>query len=155
MKKNLRIAKQLVRIAKMLVAQDNGFNPSAEMAFSNPYNAGDGVVIYEVEDSKEGQLAVRKAVDASWGYDRNPWAIIARNRSNEGDELKDAWKYWKHYSAYPKRIAFKGGKLLGISAGDDNNYIEWWDKNDKVYDTIPGTNAMDDMDFLERYGKLN
>ena len=42
------------------------FDPAKEPTFSNPYDAGDGVIIYQVEDSKAGQIAVRKAVDKSW-----------------------------------------------------------------------------------------
>ena len=42
------------------------FNPTTEPTFSNPYDAGDGVVIYQVEDSKAGQMAVRRAADQSW-----------------------------------------------------------------------------------------
>ena len=51
------------RIAKK---EARAFDPNTEPTFSNPYNAGDGVTIYQVEDSKDGQKAVRKAVDQSW-----------------------------------------------------------------------------------------
>ena len=155
-------------------SQDIHFNPSSERAFSNSYNAGDGVVIYEVEDSKEGQLAVRKAIDVNWGYDKNPWCLAARKDgfdqseinalSNEqaeklglysDDALAVAWNYWKHYNAYPKRIAFKNGKLLAFSAGDKKQRVEWWDKNDESHYTIPGSDVMDDIEFLKRHGKFN
>jgi len=137
-------------------SQDTHFNPSSEKTFSNPYNAGDGVVIYDVEDSKEGQLAVRRAIDSNWGYDKNPWCLTARDsNSNSDDELKDAWRYWNYYNAYPKRIAFKNGNLLAFSAGETKQYVEWWDKNDESHDTIPGTNAMDDIEFLKKHGKFN
>jgi len=136
-------------------SQNAYFNPSSEKAFSNPYNAGDGVVIYEVEDSKKGQLAVRKAIDSNWGYDKNPWCLAARGYSNTDDELKDAWTYWNDYSAYPKRIAFKNGNLLAFSAGDKTQHVQWWDKNDKSHYAIPGSNAVDDLEFLKKHGKLN
>ena len=155
-------------------SQDAHFNPSSEKAFSNPYNAGDGVVVYEVKDSKKGQLTVRRAIDVNWGYDKNPWCLIARkdgfdqNEINalseeqaeklglySDDALAVAWNYWKRYSAYPKRIAFKSGKLLAFSAGRKKQHVEWWDKNDESHYTIPGSNAVDDIEFLKRYGKLN
>ena len=155
-------------------SQDINFNPSTEKAFSNPYNAGDGVIIYNVEDSKEGQLAVRKAIDVNWGYDRNPWCLAARKEGFDQDEINElseeqaeklgfysddalavAWRYWNHYKAYPKRIAFKNGKLLAFSAGDNKQHVEWWDRNDKSHYDIPESNAVDDIEFLKKYGKLN
>ena len=155
-------------------SQDIDFSPSSEKTFSNPYKAGDGVVIYDVEDSKEGQQAVRKAIDVNWGYDKNPWCLAARKNGfdqNEIDVISDdqaeklgfysddalavAWNYWKHYSAYPKRIAFKNGQLLAFSAGREKQHIEWWDKNDRSHYIIPGSNAVDDLEFLKRYGKFN
>ena len=161
---------------RRIKSQDIDFNPSSEKTFSHPYNAGGGVVIYDVENSKKGQLAVRKAIDANWGYDKNPWCLAARkdwfdheavNRLSE-DEKKSlgfdsydglalgmAWIQWKHYSAYPKRIAFQNGKLIGLSAGDQEQYVEWWDKNDESHDEFPVDGVDDDYDFLMKYGKVN
>ena len=155
-------------------SQDINFNPSTEKTFSHPYNAGDGVVIYNVEDSKEGQLAVRKAIDVNWGYDKNPWCLAARKEGFSQDEINElseeqaeklgfysddvlavAWRYWNHYKAYPKRIAFKNGKLLAFSAGDEKQHVEWWDKNDKSHNAIPESNAVDDIEFLKKHGKIN
>jgi len=155
-------------------SQDAHFSPSSEKAFSSPYNAGDGVVIYQVKNSKKGQLAVRKAIDVNWGYDKNPWCLAARkdgfdqNEINalsheqaeqlglySDDVLAVAWKYWTYYNAYPKRIAFKNGKLLAFSAGNEKQHVEWWDKNDEPHSTIPGSNAMDDIEFLKKHGKYN
>ena len=155
-------------------SQDIDFSPSSERTFSHPYNAGDGVVIYEVKNSREGQQAVRKAIDANWGYDKNPWCLAARKNGFDQDEidalpddqakelglysddvLAVAWKYWNGYNAYPKRIAFKNGKLLAFSAGNEKQHVQWWDKNDESHYVIPGSNAVDDMDFLKKHGKLN
>ena len=55
------------------------FDPSTEPKFSNPYDAGDGVIIYQVEDSKEGQKAVRKAVDQSW-RSQLQWLVPMREK---------------------------------------------------------------------------
>ena len=155
-------------------SQDINFNPSTEKTFSHPYNAGDGVVIYNVEDSKDGQLAVRKAIDVNWGYDKNPWCLAARKEGFSQDEINElseeqaeklgfysddvlavAWRYWNHYKAYPKRIAFKNGKLLAFSAGDEKQHVEWWDKNDESHNAIPESNAVDDIEFLKKHGKIN
>ena len=155
-------------------SQDSHFNPATEKAFSNPYNAGDGVVIYNVDDSIVGQLAVRKAIDVNWGYDKNPWCIATRkdgfNRNEinnltseqaeklgfySDDVLAVAWNYWNRYKAYPKRIAFKNGKLFAFSAGRYKQHVEWWDKDDKPHYTVPENNAVDDIEFLKKYGKIN
>ena len=155
-------------------SQDEVFNPSTEKTFSHPYNAGDGVVIYNVEDSKEGQKAVRRAIDFHFGYDKNFWCLAARKEGFRQDEINAltpeqaeklgfysddalavAWNYWKGNSVYPKRIAFKNGKLFAFSAGKHKQHVEWWDRNDKSHYVIPGSNAVDDVEFLKRYGKIN
>ena len=43
-----------------------------------------------------------------------------RRRFLSGDEggLDDAWHYWNNYSALPKRVAFKDGRLLSFMATD-------------------------------------
>ena len=155
-------------------SQDEVFNPSTEKTFSHPYNAGDGVVIYDVEDSKEGQKAVRRATDFYFGYDNNFWFLASRKEGFDQDEIDNlsheqaeklgfysddalavAWNYWKENSAYPKRIAFKNGKLFAFSAGDEKQHVEWWDRNDKSHYDIPESNAVDDIEFLKKYGKIN
>ncbi len=156
-------------------SQDERFNPATEKTFSHPYNAGDGVVIYNVEDSKEGQKAVRRAIDFHFGYDKNFWCLAARKEGfsrNEidaltreqaeklgfysDDALAVAWNYWNGlYNAYPKRIAFKNGKLFAFSAGKHNQHVEWWDRNDDSHYYIPESNAVDDIEFLKKYGKIN
>ena len=155
-------------------SQDEVFNPATEKTFSHPYNAGDGVVIYDVEDSKEGQLAVRRAIDFHFGYDKNFWCLAARKEGFRQDEINAltseqaeklgfysddalavAWNYWKGNSAYPKRIAFKNGKLFAFSAGKKKQHVEWWDRNDDSHYVIPESNAVDDIEFLKKYGKIN
>ena len=69
-------------------SQDERFNPATEKTFSHPYNAGDGVVIYDVEDSKDGQKAVRRAIDFHFGYDKNFWCLAARKDGFAGAGVK-------------------------------------------------------------------
>ena len=135
-------------------SQDERFNPETEKTFSHPYNAGDGVVIYNVEDSKEGQKAVRRAIDFHFGYDKNFWCLATRYEKYD-DDLEEAWDYWKENSAYPKRIAFKNGKLFAFSAGDEKQHVEWWDRDDDSHYDIPESNAVDDIEFLKKYGTIN
>lgn len=135
---------------------DLSYSPDHEPCFKNKKNLGKGVVIYDVDDSKKGQLAVRKANDACWGVKFGNWCLSRRkNGVGEGHELDDAWKMWKHYSAYPKRIAFQNGMLIGLSAGDEKQRVVWWDKNDESHTEIPVDGVDDDYDFLMKYGKFN
>ena len=155
-------------------SQDEVFNPATEKTFSHPYNAGDGVVIYDVEDSKEGQKAVRRATDFYFGYDKNFWCLASRKEGFRQDEINAltpeqaeklgfysddvlavAWNYWKGNSAYPKRIAFKNGKLFAFSAGKKKQHVEWWDRDDDSHYVIPESNAVDDIEFLKKHGKIN
>ena len=85
-----------------------------------------GVVVYRVKDTREGQAAVRKVVDAQWGEGSNPWCLIAR----KDGKLDSAWNMWNNYCEYPKQIAFQDGQLLAFRASDnDRDY--WWDRKDR------------------------
>ena len=131
-------------------AEYNKFNPDDESAFFNKKDLGDGIVVYQVENSKEGQAAVRKAIDNDWGYDKNPWCLAARKEGS----LDSAWRYWKKYNKIPKRIAFKNGKLHAFSATDIQHTCQWWDRNDKSSESIPQTTASDDSQFLKQFCPL-
>lgn len=158
---------------------------TGEKILTNPYDAGTGVVIYQVNDSKDGQKAIRIAADQSFGIDFNGWCIIARRSkfsekvlkqfdkmSEESkmqmdfyseDDLAVAWTKWKDYNVYPKRAAFKNGRLIAFSASEprDNKYfedqtVEWWDVNNKPYeDAMKVLGVEDDINFLKKYGKIN
>ncbi len=41
-----------------------------------------------------------------------------KNVAEPVDDLENAWDYWNHYNALPKRVAFKDGKLLAFMATD-------------------------------------
>lgn len=95
--------------------------------FSDKEVLEDGIVTYQVQNSKAGQMAVRKIVDYQRGKDANPWCIIARD-SVTG--MKGAWEMWEKYNAFPKRIAFQNGKLLAMCASARKK--TWWDLNDII-----------------------
>ena len=91
--------------------------------FSQKQQLEKGVIIYKVQDSKQGQNAVRKVVDICWGYDANPWCLISRNADYDSE------KFWSQYNAYPKHIAFQNGQLLAFCA-NRNKKACWWDRQD-------------------------
>ena len=139
-------------------AEYNKFNPDKESAFFNKKDLGDGIVVYQVENSKEGQAAVRKAIDSDWGYDKNPWCLAARKEESLDEDQEawewEAWSYWEDYNKIPKRIAFKNGKLHAFSATSDPYTCQWWDRNDESSESIPQTTVSDDPDFLIQFCPL-
>ena len=54
-------------------------NPDTVKEFTNKKELPNGVVTYDVQDSKNGQLAVREVIDTNWGEKSNPWCLAARN----------------------------------------------------------------------------
>ena len=54
-------------------------NPDTVKEFTNKTDVGSGVIVYDVADSKEGQLAVRKVIDTHFGKKANPWCLAARD----------------------------------------------------------------------------
>ena len=137
--------------SKRLTAKLN-YNPDNEPMFSNKKQLRNGVVVYNVDDSKQGQLAVRRAIDYNWGYQANPWCLAARpknyiknniekiqNATQQqryqllyGDEvLEKAWKLWSElYIAYPKRIAFQNGQLLAFCATQQQQNMDYTECDD-------------------------
>lgn len=53
-------------------------NPDTVKEFTNKTDVGQDVTVYDVEYSKEGQLAVRKVVDTHFGKKADPWCLVAR-----------------------------------------------------------------------------
>lgn len=110
-------------------------NPDTVTEFSNKVQYNNGITVYTVDDSKEGQAAVRRIIDTHWGEEANPWCLAARVDGN----LSNAWNYWINtYNTVDKRIAFKNGKLLAFCASDDGSNT-WWDREDEPHENIPYT----------------
>ena len=56
------------------------------------------------------------------------WGNIYTKETGEGgtvfrdvDAMKEAWRWWQNYSALPKRVAFKSGRLLAFMATERGN----------------------------------
>lgn len=131
-------------------SQSAKFSPSSEPTFSNPYDAGNGITIYQVDDNWDGMMAVRTAIDTSYGYKKNPWCLCSRG---SGDELEDNYyEHWEENSSYPKRIAFRGGKPIAFCANSSPEII-WWDLNDHPSPWLP-FGGKDDPSFQEEYNAL-
>ena len=54
-------------------------NPDTVSAFSNKKDYGNGITVYDVENSKRGLYAVRSIIDTHWGEKANPWCLARRS----------------------------------------------------------------------------
>lgn len=116
----------------------SNFNLNTIPEFSNKQVHG-AYSIYHVADSFEGMMAVRKAIDVILNEEANPWCLIARRYDGS---MNEAFDCWKHYSSYPKRIAFKAGKPFAFCA---NAFMElnWSDMNNLSHNCFPDTSVFD------------
>jgi hypothetical protein len=90
------------------------------------FNKKHGITVHEVEDTVEGQKAVRKVIDTHWGKDSNPWCIT---QVKDGKLTDDAWHNWTRYDESKKYIVFQNGKLSSFYAND-----QYWDRMDSPTD---------------------
>ena len=140
-------------------------NPDTVPEFSNKVNYHNGITVYTVDDTEEGQAAVRSIIDTHWGEDANPWCLAARTENQNFDEdeyeyedetepdLTQAWEYWSNtYNAVDKRIAFRNGKLLAFCASDDDTNT-WWDREDHAHEGIPYTTKQHGNTFVYIYNE--
>lgn len=121
---------------KQYKIKEKAIDPDTVPELSNGRTVGSpsfSIRVYDVEDSKEGQLAMRKIINTHWGEDANPWCLLQGD--GEGNLSSNAWYYWNHYNGVPKRVAFKDGRLLAFCA---SNYAKnyWWDCQDNAHNGI-------------------
>ena len=119
-------------------------DPDTVMEFSDKRNEGNGIVSYEVDDTKKGQRAVRRIVDTHWGKDANPWCLI---QTDEYGLTDFADRCWESYDKLPKRIAFKNGKLLAFMATGGLDLFNGWNE---LHPQIGFSNSVADV-FSEAF----
>lgn len=99
-----------------------------------------GIVTYEVEESEESRENMRKIINTHFGDEASPWCLLQGD--GKGNLTPESAEYWEHYSAYPKRVAFKDGKLLAFSANSEDEVV-WWDRQDEAHEGIPVVDKID------------
>ena len=140
-------------------------NPDTVPELSDKQEMGNGVTTYLVQDDRQGQQAMRQIINTHWGEDANPWCLLhGDGKGNLSDGLNgsyDAWHYWKHYSALPKRVAFKDGKLLAFMATDQEaedweyaDLVEYWDERREHFNMTYDT-EFEDPPTMREYYELN
>ena len=115
----------------------NSFNPDKTESFTNKKSLSEGVVIYDVAHTKQGQKDVRLAVDRDFGANANPWCLVARKPGySKETELNDALEHWNSYNKKGNgfKVAFKNGKLVAFR---DGNAKSWWDRMDRDHKGVP------------------
>ena len=105
-------------------AKKKPLDPNKVKEFSEGITTNEKYNITEhvVEDTKEGQQAVRNAIDSHWGEKSNPWCVT---QTDNGKLTPESWEQWVNYGDKPKSIVFQNGKLLALKA---NNL--YWDRMD-------------------------
>ena len=116
-------------------------DPDTLSSFTNKKDIGDGVVIYDVDNSDLGQEQARIVLDTHFGEKSNPWCLLYKDADGSLTRAKEHW-----FNTYPgpKKIAFQNGKLIAFYGGD-----LWWDRLDNSSDGIPIVRKIKD-DSLKR-----
>ena len=129
-------------------------------AFSNKREIGNGITVYDVENSSPGMLAVRNMVNEHFGKKSNPWCIT---QAIDGKLTDTASEYWDQYGT--KQILFKDGKLLAMRTESiegpltDAGDIEFWSRDNVKFNEVPGNDYVDEQgreirsSFNEKTGK--
>ena len=127
---------ELLETYKDYVPKEKPIDPDTVPELSDKRVLKGGITTYAVDNSRKGQEAMRRILNTHFGKDASPWCLLQGD--GEGNLTKDAAKYWKHYNAFPKRVAFKDGKLTAFFASDNKFELTWWDRQDAPhYDGIP------------------
>ncbi len=94
----------------------------------------DGIVVYDVDDSDQSRYNMRQIINTHYGPDCSPWCLLQGD--GKGNLTSESKRYWEHYNAYPKQVAFRNGKLLAFSA-NSRSAVAWWDRQDESHEGIP------------------
>lgn len=100
----------------------------------------EGIVVYDVDSTEESRKNMREIINTHFGKDASPWCLLQGD--GEGNLTDSSKKYWRHYNAYRKQVAFKDGKLLAFSANDSSTRL-WWDRKDQSHYGIPVTKKVE------------
>jgi hypothetical protein len=121
----------------------NSFDPDKTESFTNKKVLNNGVVVYDVAHTDQGQKDVRLAIDRDFGKKANPWCLAVKNE--KGELSWDAKQRWQSYNDNGKgagyKIAFQNGKLTALRDGSEK---QWWDRMDRPSEGIPITRKAKD-----------
>lgn len=107
---------------------EEAIDPSTVPTLHLHYRNDDGLEVYDVDESGESRENMRRIINTHFGENANPWCLLQGD--GEGHLTENSAWYWLRYNAFPKRVAFKNGRLLAFSAGNRRQRV-WWDRFDK------------------------
>ena len=118
-----------------------------------------GLAIYNVDESQESRENMRRIINTHFGEAASPWCLLQGD--GKGKLTEGSARYWKHYSAYPKQVAFFDGKLAAFSANSDRRRV-WWDRQDAAHDCVVSSGKVKGdalgrsatMEFDQKTGEL-
>lgn len=114
--------------------KEDPINPDEIPTLHKVKELPEGIVIYDVDESEESRKNMREIINTHFGKDCSPWCLLQGN--GNGELTQQSAGYWQSYSAYPKQVAFKNGKLVAFSANNRNERL-WWDRQDRSHNGIP------------------
>ena len=126
---------EVIDIFADIKPKEKAINPDEVKTLSNKVEYPNGIAVYDVEDSQESRENMRKIINTHFGEDANPWCLLQGD--GNGNLIKGSQRMWEYYNKYPKRVAFKNGKLIAFFASRDEP--TWWDRQDAPHNTIPYT----------------
>lgn len=107
---------------------EEAIDPSTVPTLHLHYRNDDGLEVYDVDESEESRENMRRIINTHFGANANPWCLLQGD--GKGLLTKESAYYWRRYNAFPKRVAFKYGRLLAFSAGNRRQRV-WWDRFDR------------------------
>ena len=98
--------------------EKKAFDPDEAKTFSNKrtvrVSSRREFVVYDVEDTEEGQQDVVAAVAAH--YESSPWCLATF--TNTGKPTESSKKYWNQYNGIPRKIAFENGRPVAFCSDE-------------------------------------
>ena len=111
-------------------------DPDTVPELTNRRDLGNGLVIYDVEDSEAGQAAMRRIMNSHLGRNADgeywsPWCLLTP--TDAGDVSESAKRYWGQYDKSGRGAAFYKGKLVAFQSSKFPQGPEWWDMDDNSH----------------------
>lgn len=136
--------------------EKKAFNPDEAKTFSNKrtvrVSSRREFVVYDVENTEEGQQDVVNAIAAH--YESSPWCLATF--TNTGKPTESAKTYWNKYNGIPRKIAFENGRPVAFCSAEPkftfNGYNVVKDITGKYFiDDILSDNEFDKLENIDYY----
>lgn len=108
---------ELIEAHKEFKPTAKAIDPDTVPELSDRREMGYGIVTYLVQDTREGQAAMRRIIDTHWGEDANPWCLLAASKRfayamdilDHPEERAKAEAWWKGLSIEERKKIITDG----------------------------------------------